>query len=61
VADDIDIMARFLSGDNSMLKCTICEAAAGSCDCWVKCRIPGCAWSFRKGQKCANPSHRKKL
>jgi hypothetical protein len=55
-----DAFARFLRGDYSMLKCTICGASHGSCDCWTKCRKPGCGWSFRKGEKCSNPAHRLK-
>jgi len=53
----MDELARFLGGDKSMLKCTVCGAGYGQCDCWVKCSIPGCAWSYRKGRKCGNPRH----
>lgn len=51
---DNDII-RFLRGDTSMLKCTVCGAQAGTCDCWTKC---SCGWSFRKGTACRNPVHR---
>ena len=45
--------------DNSNLKCTICKAKIGNCDCWTKCKIDGCKWSFEKGTKCNNPEHKK--
>lgn len=51
-----DTLIRFLSGDYTMLECTVCAAQAGACDCWTKC---GCGWSFRKGGACNNPVHRK--
>lgn len=47
-----DSFARFLAGDNSMLRCTICNSKAGGCDCWTKC---GCGWSYEKGTECRNP------
>lgn len=50
-----DDLIRFLSGDQSMLKCTVCGAQAGTCDCWTKCP---CGWSFRKEEACRNPKHR---
>lgn len=46
-----DSFARFLRGDTSMLRCTLCEKAGG-CDCWTKCP---CGWTFEKGTKCRNP------
>src|SRR3546814_6509596 len=49
-----DALIRLLSGDTSMLKCAVCGAQAGTCDCWEKCP---CGWSFRKGAKCQNPAH----
>jgi len=55
--DGIDAFARMLRGDMSMMKCTICAAQAGTCDCWTKCAVPGCAWSFQKGTACRNPAH----
>lgn len=45
--------------DKSDLRCTICNAKQGMCDCWVKCDIPGCKWSYEKGDKCRNPEHKK--
>lgn len=44
--------------DNCGLKCTKCGAAKGQCDCWVKCPVKGCNWSFEKGGKCQNPVHK---
>lgn len=57
MVDDKNSFARFLAGDRSMLKCTVCSAQAGTCDCWTKCARPGCSWSFRKGTACRNPNH----
>ncbi|KMS64150.1 hypothetical protein [Sphingobium baderi] len=54
-AEGIEALARFLRGDRSMLKCTICGSQAGTWDCWAKCR---CGWSFEKGTACRNPKHR---
>lgn len=51
---DVDEIIKFLRGDTSMLKCTICGSAAGTCDCWTKCP---CGWSFEKGTACRNPKH----
>lgn len=51
-------LARFLAGDTSMLKCTVCGSQAGTCDCWTKCQRPGCTWSYRKGTACKNPAHK---
>lgn len=34
------------------LKCTICEADEGECDCWEKC---SCGWMAEKGMPCENP------
>jgi hypothetical protein len=55
MGEDIEIMARFLRGDTSMLKCTLCGAQAGTCDCWTRCP---CGWSFEKNTACRNPKHR---
>lgn len=57
--DTIDMLARFLSGDTTMLRCSVCGAQAGTCDCWTKCAVPGCKWSYRKGTRCDNPEHRR--
>ena len=37
----------------STVRCTICGAAYGKCDCWIRCAF--CGWSFEKGTKCRNP------
>lgn len=34
------------------VKCTICGAGYGKCDCWQKC--PDCGWFFEKGTRCRN-------
>lgn len=39
---------------NDNVRCTVCGAAMGGCQCWTKCR---CGWSYRRGGKCANPEH----
>jgi hypothetical protein len=39
---------------NADLRCTICNAKIGACDCWVKCE---CGWSYEKGTKCRNSLH----
>lgn len=54
---DVDVIARFLHGDLSMMKCAICGAAHGTCSCWIKCRVTGCKWSYRSGEHCNNPDH----
>jgi hypothetical protein len=35
------------------VKCTICGAGYGKCDCWVKCQR--CGWSYEKKRRCSNP------
>lgn len=47
-------LIRFLSGDTSGMKCTVCSARAGACDCWSRCE---CGWFFRKGGACRNSIH----
>jgi hypothetical protein len=37
------------------VKCTICGAGYGKCDCWTPC---ACGWVFEKGTKCNNPAHK---
>lgn len=39
----------------SSVKCPICGAGYGQCDCWQKCSV--CGWSFQKGKACRNPVH----
>ncbi len=56
-ANDIDAFARLLKGDVSMMRCTVCNAQAGTCDCWTKCAVHGCTWSYLKGTACRNPAH----
>lgn len=34
------------------MRCTVCGAPAGDCDCWERC---SCGWSARKGEPCRNP------
>lgn len=34
--------------DKSNIKCVKCGLKTGLCDCWVKCPISGCSWSFEK-------------
>ncbi len=46
--------------DRAAMKCAICGAKAGTCDCWHKCTIPGCHWSVQKGHRCNNPDHKLK-
>ncbi len=43
--------------DKSNIKCVKCGLKTGLCDCWVKCPISGCSWSFEKGGKCGNTNH----
>jgi hypothetical protein len=38
----------------STVKCTICGAGYGQCDCWRKC--PKCGWSIQKGHECRSPT-----
>ena len=40
--------------DRSTMKCTICGAPSGTCDCWERCH---CGFSFPKGEECKNPLH----
>jgi len=40
------------------MRCLKCNAKMGECDCWTKCPIKGCKWSFEKGTKCRNPEHK---
>lgn len=48
----IDALAAFVRGDNSRMRCTICKAQMGKCDCWIEC---SCGWSYEKGTSCRNP------
>lgn len=43
--------------DGAGLRCTICDAKMGQCDCWREC---ACGWSYQKGTACRNPAHRGK-
>lgn len=38
------------------MKCLLCGAAMGRCDCWEKC---SCGYSARKGEPCRNPETRR--
>jgi hypothetical protein len=37
------------------LRCTLCNAPAGTCCCWDQC--PDCLWFFEVGGECHNPAH----
>lgn len=37
---------------DSGMRCTLCNAPMGQCDCWQKC---SCGWSHEKGTTCRNP------
>ncbi len=37
---------------NAVVKCSICNASYGTCDCWSAC---SCGWSYEKGEECNNP------
>ena len=37
---------------DAVVRCTICGAKMGGCDCWTPCP---CGWSYEKGKKCRNP------
>ena len=39
---------------NATVRCVVCGAKLGECDCWAKCE---CGWSYRKGGTCNNPVH----
>lgn len=41
---------------DGVVKCTVCGAHLGACDCWQRCE---CGWNYRKGEMCNNPVHRK--
>ena len=49
MASPMEILFR-----NADMRCTVCQAKAGTCDCWSKCK---CGWSFQKGTECGNPVH----
>ena len=36
------------------MRCTLCNALWGQCDCWVRCE---CGWSYEKGTQCSNRTH----
>lgn len=44
----------------NVVKCLKCGAAMGKCDCWTKCKSPGCTWFVEKGKKCRNSKNHKK-
>lgn len=52
MSDDRSPIARMI--DAADLRCTVCGARRGGCDCWTQCQ---CGWSFRKEGKCRNPKH----
>ena len=43
------------------MKCAICGAVYGKCDCWQPCDYkPPCGHVHEKGQTCRNPIHEMK-
>jgi hypothetical protein len=40
--------------DASGLRCTVCGAPKGACQCWVECR---CGRAYLRGEACGNPIH----
>lgn len=42
--------------DQADLRCTLCNAPRGRCNCWTAC---SCGWSYETGGRCRNPVHRK--
>ena len=38
----------------SNIRCTLCNAPYGKCDCWTPCQ---CGWVYEKGTSCNNPIH----
>ena len=38
--------------NKSSMKCTLCGAGMGNCDCWEQCT---CGWTAEKGKPCSNP------
>jgi hypothetical protein len=46
---------------DAVVRCVKCGAKMGLCDCWTKCKEPGCTWFVEKGKKCGNKkNHAKK-
>lgn len=39
--------------DASGMRCTKCEAPAGTCVCWERC---SCGWTAERGKPCRNPT-----
>lgn len=37
----------------SVVRCTLCGAGYGACDCWTQC---SCGWTAEKGKPCNNPN-----
>jgi len=37
---------------DSVMKCSLCEAPMGTCDCWTHC---SCGWWAKTGYACRNP------
>jgi len=43
---------------DAAMRCVICKASMGNCDCWRECRV--CGQRYRKGEACdqsALPEH----
>lgn len=44
------------------MQCAVCDTSQSvGCDCWTKCALPGCQWSYLKGTSCRNPAHKSAL
>ena len=39
--------------DKANLRCTKCDAKAGTCNCWEPC---SCGWTAERGKPCHNPN-----
>lgn len=39
---------------DAVMRCTICSAKMGACDCWIDC---ACGWLYEPGTVCRNPIH----
>lgn len=41
------MVSQFEKMIDAVMKCVICGAPYGKCDCWSKC--PKCGWTIQKG------------
>jgi hypothetical protein len=37
--------------DTASMRCTVCGARAGTCQCWIQC---SCGWIYQRGSECRN-------